>query len=260
MHYTCLQWIFGGLAALLVGMTKTGIPGLGMLVVLFLAWAFGGSNSIGIMLPMLVFADAFAVLWYRRHAQWPILLRLLPWVLAGVAAGAGALYYLTKTPARLALMDVVIGGLVLVMAILNLLEGKLGDRMTPTSPAGTATTGTAAGFATTVSNAAGPIMTIFMAAQKISKEQFMGTIAWYFFVINLVKVPIYWAMNRFTAASLLIDLLSIPGILVGVYLGKWLLPRISQQAFIGVTVVIAIVGGIQLMVPHAWWVALQHLL
>jgi hypothetical protein len=257
MYLTLWQWVFGTIAALLVGMTKTGIPGLGILVVLFLAWAFGGWESISIMLPMLIFADLFAVLWYKRHAQWPILLRLVPWVAAGMAAGAAALWYFSTSPAHKALVNPIIGALVLVMAALHLLEGKLGATLAPKSHAGTAAAGTAAGFATTVSNAAGPIMTLYMAGQQISKEQFMGTIAWYFFLINLAKVPIYAANGMFSAHSLLIDLYCVPAILAGVFLGKWLLPRISQHAFINVSVAFAIAGAVQLMIPKEIW---AHLL
>ncbi len=253
MDLTPLQWLFGGIAALLVGMTKTGIPGLGILVVLFLAWAFDGWNSIGIMLPMLVFADIFAVLWYKRHANWGILVRLLPWVAAGMIGGAAALRYFGQSAATKAMVNPVIGGLVLLMALLHLLERQFGEKLAPRSTAGAAAAGMAAGFATTVSNAAGPIMTMFMAAQRISKEAFMGTIAWYFFTINLCKVPIYAANGLFTRESLLIDLLAIPAILAGVFWGKWLLPRISQQAFDGVTVTFAIAGAIQLTIPQSAW-------
>lgn len=252
-HYTLLQWGYAAVAAVLVGMTKTGIPGLGILVVLFLAWAFGGWNSIGIMLPMLVFADIFAVLWYKRHAQWGILLRLLPWVLVGMAAGAGALFYFGKSDATKALVNPVIGGVVLIMAVLHLLQRQLGEAFAPKSTAGTAGAGVAAGFATTISNAAGPVMTMYMIGQRISKEAFMGTLAWYFFTINLTKVPIFMQAGLFTRESLLIDALAIPAILIGVFWGKWLLPRISQKAFENVTMAFALVGAVQLMVPQLVW-------
>ncbi len=109
MDFTPLQWSLCFIAAVLVGMTKTGIPGLGILVVLFLAWAFGGWTSIGIMLPMLVFADIFAVLWYKRHAQWGILVRLIPWVLVGMIGGTIALRYFGQSDATKALVNPVIG-------------------------------------------------------------------------------------------------------------------------------------------------------
>jgi hypothetical protein len=54
-----------------VGFSKTGIAGLGMLIVPLMANVFAGKASAGALLPMLLFGDVFAVAWYRRHAQWP---------------------------------------------------------------------------------------------------------------------------------------------------------------------------------------------
>ena len=208
--------------------------------------AFHGWNSIGIMLPMLLMGDVFAVVWYQRHAQWGILLRLLPWILVGMAAGAVALHLLGQTDKTKALVDPIIGVLVLVMVALHLLQGRLGQHMTPKSKFGTAATGSAAGFATTISNAAGPIMSLFMAAQELNNEQFMGTIAWYFFSINLLKVPIFAFNHLFTRESLLISLLLFPIILLGAFLGKWMLPRFSEKQFTGLVVALAALGAISL--------------
>ena len=91
MHLELWQWILGGTAALMIGVSKTGVPGIGILVVPLLASVFGGRPSVGIMLPMLILADCFAGVWYRRHAQWDKLVRLLPWVVAGMAIGAATL-------------------------------------------------------------------------------------------------------------------------------------------------------------------------
>lgn len=190
MQFAVWQWLVGGLAALLVGMSKTGVPGVGILTVTLLAQAYGGWNSVGLMLPMLLFGDLFAVAWYRRHAHWGVLVRLLPWVVVGLVLGAVVLHYLGQNAKTKALMNPLIGGLVLLMLGMHFLQGKLGERFAPRSKMGTAGTGVVAGLATTISNAAGPIMTIFLTAQQFAKEQFMGTIAWYFFIINASKVPI----------------------------------------------------------------------
>ena len=92
MHPTVAQWALGGTAALLIGFSKTGMPGVGILVVPMLASAFGGRPSVGTMLPMLIFGDCFAVYWYKQHARWDKLRELIPWVLGGMALGAVALW------------------------------------------------------------------------------------------------------------------------------------------------------------------------
>lgn len=253
-HYALAQWLCVAGAALLVGVSKTGVPGIGILVVPILGWAFGGRLGSGVMLPLLIMGDIFAVAWYRRHAQWDKLVILLPWVVVGMAFGTAALWITgnaehSKDAAK-DITDVVIGSLVLVMLIIHLLRNKLGEKMTPTSPAGVATTGVAAGFATTVSNAAGPVMQMYMTAQKLPKQQFMGTIAWYFLIINCSKFPIYWAMSSLipskpmvTTESLWLNLAAFPVVLVGVYIGKWILPRISQRSFESIVILLTALGA-----------------
>jgi uncharacterized membrane protein YfcA len=136
--------------------------------------------------------------------------------------------------------------IVLVMMALHLARKKLGDRFQPHSPTGRGVTGIVAGFATTVSNAAGPVMNMYMASAEIPKEQFMGTTAWYYLIFNCVKVPVYVALTLANPADAMINghtltfnAVVIPGILVGVYLGKWMLDRISQVLFETVVLVLA---------------------
>lgn len=255
MHLETWQWVLGGAAALFVGISKTGVPGMGILVVPLLAAVFGGRPSVGIMLPMLVVGDVFAVLWYRRHAEWDKLIKLAPWVAVGIGAGAVALQVLGHVKQDKDILNPVIGGLVLAMLIVYVLQGQLGQRLTPKSGVGMAGTGVTAGFATTVSNAAGPVMQIYLAAHKMPKEQFMGTLAWYFFIINLCKVPIYAAISAanpenpmMTRHSLLFNLEVVPIIIIGVFVGKWLLPRISQRLFNDVVLVLAGVAAVKLIV------------
>ena len=255
MHFTAWQWGLGAVAALFVGITKTGIPGAGILVVPLLANAFGGVQALGVMLPMLIFGDCFAVLWYKRHAQWDKILSLLPWVVVGMAVGSGALWAVGHMEGHKGILDKIIGTMVLIMLALYLLQGRLGGRLTPKSRIGTACTGVAAGFATAVSNAAGSIMSIYMAAQQVTKEQFMGTLAWYYFILNLSKVPIYIYLTLdnpakpvYTPHTLLFNLLICPLILVGVFIGKWMLPRISQEAFEKTVLVLAAAASVKLII------------
>ena len=98
-HYELWQWAIGFGAALFVGVSKTGVPGIGILVVPMLAYGFGGRLSIGVMLPMLIMGDMFAVAWYRRHAQWDKLVHLLPWVVVGMVFGTAALAMIGKSKA-----------------------------------------------------------------------------------------------------------------------------------------------------------------
>ena len=79
-----INWILIVICALLIGMSKTGVPGVSMIVVPTLALIFGGKQSTGVLLPILIFADVFAVVYYHRHAQWKYLVQALPWAFAGL--------------------------------------------------------------------------------------------------------------------------------------------------------------------------------
>jgi uncharacterized membrane protein YfcA len=255
MHLELSQWLWGALAAILVGFSKTGIPGVGILVVPILAAAFGGRQSIGIMLPMLIFGDYFAVFWYRRNAQWDKLIGLLPWVVVGLAVGTVMLWQTGLSKSNKDVIGMVIGILVLVMLGLVVLQRILGDRLTPKSKSGAAVTGVTAGFSTMVSNAAGPIMSLYLAALDMPKDQFMGTIAWYFFIINLSKLPVYFILSHFipqepivTKSSMLFNIEMLPVVIVGVFIGRWLLPRMSQKTFDTAILALAAAGALKLVI------------
>ncbi len=255
LPYEAWQLLLGAISAFLIGVSKTGVPGIGILVVPLLATAFGGRASVGTMLPMLIVGDIFAVRWYRQHTQWKRLIELIPWVAVGMVLGALALWRLGEARGGKDLLEPLIGTLVLVMLAIHLLRRRWGDRLTPHSRIGVASTGTAAGFATTVSNAAGPIMGIYMTSLGLPKEQFMGTSAWYYFAVNLSKLPLFILLSLINPArpivtthSLLFNVAVIPVIVAGVYLGRWLLPRIPQRLFDSVVLVLAAVAALKLII------------
>jgi uncharacterized membrane protein YfcA len=233
-----------------VGVSKTGVPGVATPVVPFLAAVFGSRASVGIMVLMLICGDCFAIAWYRRHAQWRQLIGLLPWVLVGMGMGAATLWVMGRFASERDYVGILIGLLVLVMVVLHVLQQRIPAHLTPRSPAGTALTGIAAGFATTTANAAGPVMAIYFLAHRLTKEQFLGTAAWYYFTLNVSKVPVYIALTALhpqdpmiTVHSLTLVLTVAPALVVGALTGRWLLPRLSQQKFDAVVLALSIVSA-----------------
>ncbi len=254
MDLTPIQWYLGGLAAILIGFSKTGMPGAGILVVPMLAAAFGGRASVGVMLPMLLFADLFAVAWYRRHAQWDRLWHVAPWVAVGMIAGTLFLKVMGDAGPSRDRMNLTIGVIVLIMLGINLLRRRVGDRLTPHHPASIAATGSAAGFTTTASNAAGPIMAIYLQGMGLPKAQFMGTTAWFFLIVNAAKLPVFVALSALNPANpiitghtLLANLALCPGILAGVWIGRWFLPRVSQTSFDALVLALAGAAALKLI-------------
>lgn len=241
-----LQWLAMIACAVLIGISKTGIPGAGILAVPLAAMAVGARDSVGLILPMLIFADLFAVGWYRRHAQWLHLGRLLPWTLVGLLVGYGLLKVLNDQ-----WLSPVIGVIVLAMLAIRLrdVRAKLPDPtvVTPPHPVFAPFMGAAAGTTTMLANAAGPVMTLYLLAMRLPKNQFIGTSAWFFFVVNWIKVPFFAQQKLITAASLKTNLLLLPAVAVGAVLGILILNYIPQKLFNSVAMILAAAAAIKLI-------------
>ncbi len=234
-------WLAGGAAAVLSGMAKSGVPGLGILAIPLMAMVLPAKASVGALLPILIIADVFAIALHRRHAQWHQIFRLLPWVAVGMVAAYFALGSMEDRTVRPAL-----GTLVMVMLILEAVRRKLAWDRLPHHPVFSAVTGVAGGFATTLGNAAGPIMNIYLLARGLSKEAFMGTAAWYFFIVNLVKVPIFAFRGMITHDSLVLNAAVSPLVALGAWLGYAFVSRISPRVFLAVVFVLTAVAALHL--------------
>jgi uncharacterized membrane protein YfcA len=231
---TAAQWLLGALCAFAVGVGKMGVPGLGILVVPLMVLTVGDARaSAGWLLPILCTADVFAVIYWRRHAAAGRLFSLAPWVLVGVALGAFAL----RADERI--LRPMIGSVVLVMLTVHLWRRYLARDRTPA--AHPIPYGVAAGFATTIANAAGPVMSLYLLSKRLTKEEFVAMGAWFFFVINLTKVPIYLWHGMITRQSLVFDGLMVPAVVVGAFSGRWVIhhirPALFEALVLGMTVV-----------------------
>ena len=187
--------------------------GLGIMVVPLMVLTVGDARkSAGWLLPMLCMADVFALYYWRRHASAGRLFGLAPWVVAGCVGGAFALSLPEKQIRPL------VGGIVLLM-LLAYLKRRISQSRSSTEVVDVAGApyGVAAGFATTVANAAGPVMSLYLLSKRLPKEEFVATGAWFFFFVNLSKVPIYTYHGSFSATSLLFDALMFPAVLADAY-------------------------------------------
>ncbi len=251
---TAIQWLLAGIAAFIMGVSKTCLPGAGTLGVPLLAIAVGGRQSVGVMLPLLICGDLFALAWYRRHARWDLLLGLAKWVLVGVALGGLTLYWSGKSASAANLSNLIIGGLVLIMLGVHLGRQRWGDLLVPSKSLYRRATGAAAGFATTVSNAAGPVTSLYLASAKIDRTQFLGTSAWFYCIFNLTKVPLFLYLGYkepksalITSHSLLLDLWLLPAMALGAVGGRWLLKAISERLFEDLVLWLAAIASCKLV-------------
>ena len=232
------QWFWVILCALFVGMAKTGVAGVGMLIVPILAATFGGKSSAGILLPMLSMADVFAVSYYHRHAEWKYILKLMPATVAGVLIGVYVGNEVSDQQFKHMMAIIILAGL----AIMIWREKKNAEAI-PHNWVFSSIAGLLGGFSTMIGNAAGAIMSIYFLSMMLPKNSFIGTGAWFFLIINLFKIPFHvysWGtidLNTFT-----LDLAMLPAIMIGAFLGVRIvkfIPEKPYRIFIIVTTALA---------------------
>jgi uncharacterized membrane protein YfcA len=221
------QWMIVLLCAVLIGMSKTGLSGLGLMVVPILASVFGGRPSVGMLLPLLIFADVFAVTWYHRHAEWRHVLRLLPWAFVGILSAVWTGKAISDEMFNRLLAGIVIAGIGLMIW-----QDVRKMKEIPDHWWFSMVLGLLGGFATMIGNAAGPVMALYLLSMRLPKNQFIGTAAWFFFIVNLSKVPFHvLAWGTITRHSFLFDVMMIPAIAAGAFLGIWLVRLIPERAY-----------------------------
>jgi uncharacterized protein len=243
MNLEPVGWLIAVVSALIVGVSKTGLVGIGIVGNIFLTLVLPAKVVTGAVLPLLILGDIVAVLLFRRHANWAQLLRIFPWAALGVALGWLMLGRLDNGA-----INRVVGAIVVIIVILQVLREIRGNLEPPKNPLLAGGVGVAAGISTMIANAAGPIMSVYLLAMKLPKLEFIGTSSWYFLVVNLFKVPFGLNLGIINAQSLLFDLKLVPVVLLGAALGKPILDRINQVWFERIALIFAFFSGLKLLV------------
>lgn len=231
-------------AALGIGVSKSGLPGISLLHVALFAQLFPGIRSTGVVLPMLIVGDLGAVFLFRRHAQWDHVLRTLPPAVVGVVVGWSCM---GRVPAHL--FGPMIGGVVLVLAGLQALRDWRPHlwQAVPHTRGFAWAMGFTAGLTTMLANAAGPVMALYLLAVALPKAQFVGTSAWFFLCINLIKVPFSAQLGLITTSSLGFNALLVPVIFVGLLGGRRLVAGLPQRGFDTLVLAFAVVAAVHLL-------------
>mgnify|MGYP005994341403 CR=1 FL=1 len=237
------QWIFILLAVFLLGLSKSGIKGIGILNVVILAFVFGEKASTGVLLPMLIFADIFAVIYYNRHANWKYIKKLLPWMVVGVLVGVWVGNDISELLFK-RLMAIIIIASVLILFY----NEKRKSSTIPTHIAFSSSAGFLAGFTTMIGNLAGPISNIYFLAIKLPKNEFIGTAAWLFFIINVFKVPFhFFVWKTVTKESLVLNSLLIPAVVLGFFIGVMIVKKISNLNYRKFILIVTTIGALVML-------------
>lgn len=233
------------IAAILIGINKTGIPGLGLVPVIMLVFTFESKLSTGLQLMMLCMADLAAVAWYHKTANWKIIAKLLPAALVGIVIGSCVIHHLDQT-AMMLLMGIVI---LILSGISVIREIWWNDaEKIPSHWSFAICTGLLAGFSTQIANAAGPIMALYLLAMRLPKMEYMGTAAWYFLILNWIKLPIFVYEGRITLESCKADLAMIPFLLIGAVLGIIVLHKMPKKVFNWIIVSLSAVASVYMII------------
>ena len=232
------SWLLVVLGALIVGFSKTALPGAGTLAAGAFALAMPAKESTAALLLLLILGDMTALWVYRREPDWRTLVRLLPSAMVGVLLGVFFFAAVDDTTVR-----VTIGVILLVLVALTVARRLRAQRRTAAEAAapgggtdardggeggsrrGAAATaqgvgyGLLGGFTTMVANAAGPVMSLYLLMMRMPVMTFLGTSAWFFAVINLFKLPFSAGLGLFTRETLAMDALLVPVVLLAAFAG-----------------------------------------
>jgi len=238
------QWLYAALAATCVGISKSGFGAMAIPGILLMTQVMPARESTGVILPMLILADLFAVYAFRKFTVWRLLVKILPAAVLGVVLGW---WLMPLIPAGL--FTPVIGWIILALLLLTILQ-KCSSQLQEIAadhPAVSWPLGLLAGVSTMLANAAGPAMTVYLLASRLPKYEFVGTAAWFFFFINIIKVPFSASLGLITPQTLLFNLILAPAVLIGLFCGKLLLGKINQKAFEWLLIGLSLLGALRLI-------------
>lgn len=234
-------------AAIFVGLSKSAAPGASMVSIAIFAAVLPVKESTGTLLLLLLIGDVIAIRMFRRTANRDMLRRLAPAVFPGIILGAVFVHL-----ADAALFTRVIGIIILALVALHLAtrdrrEQLAGHDAPGAGHAVTISAGAIAGFTSMVANAGGPVMTLYLLRAGLGIHEFLGTSAWFFFLVNLTKLPFSLGLGLLDIDALLLALALAPAILIGALIGRRIIERISKRQFESLVLGLAVIAALKLV-------------
>ena len=227
-HLSAIQWLIAIAAALGLGLSKAGLPGVGLFHVVVFAFLFGARESTGYVLPLLVAGDICAVVALHQHVRWDYVRRMLPPACVGVVVAAVFMSRISDVTFK-----PLIGWIVLSLAMMQAARLRWPNWMgaVPHTRWAVWAIGLLAGGATMLANAAGPVVALYCVAVGLPKFEVVGTLAWFFLIINVFKLPFSAGMGLIRNDTLLLGAILFPAALIGVLGGRWIVHRLPQRVF-----------------------------
>jgi uncharacterized protein len=241
---TPIEWLLAAAAALGVGLSKAGLAGIGLFHVIVFAFLFGARESTGYVLPLLVGGDVCAVIALHQHVRWEYVRRMLPPACIGVVVAALSMSRISD-----AAFKPLIGWIVLALALMQAARLRWPNWMgaVPHTRPAVWVIGLLAGGATMLANAAGPVVALYCIAVGLPKFEVVGTLAWFFLIVNVFKLPFSAGLGLIRADTLLVTAVLVPVVLAGVFSGRWIVHRLPQRVFDVLLIAFAVLAALRLI-------------
>ncbi len=235
-----IVWIT--LAAVVTGFSKFSTGGMGMLILPLMMLAFPGPEALGVIIPLYVITDLMAVIRYRKGVHYGVLMHLLPLAMVGILLGGWLLEEVSVEQ-----FTGMLAGLILFMLALSVwLEYRPAKWMR--YPLVGQAMGLVSGVISTLANAAGPFLSLYLMEQKLDKSAYVATRAWAFMLINLAKIPVLMGIGLLNIETFQASFIGIPGLIVGAIMGAWVMQKMNLSQFRWLIRIMAVLAVVNLMV------------
>jgi uncharacterized protein len=237
-------WLMAGFVAFFIGLSKGGLGGtLAATAAPLMALVMPADLAIGLVLPVLMLGDVFAVLLHWRRWNRKYVYLLLPGAIAGVTIGT---LFITNAPT--AALRVGMGILLLLFTLYRLLERFILKPVVyhPKDWHG-GLAGVIAGFGSSLAHIGGPPVSVYLLMQVVSPQVFIGTSAIFFLILNWIKVPYYLYAGLFDFQLMLSIVWLIPLVPLGTWVGRWAADRVNPYTFERVILVLLAATGLLLI-------------
>lgn len=240
---TATSWMLALAATFLQGFSKAGVKGSEVLSVTLMALALGARQSAGLMVPLLVCGDIFAVIYYHRHARWGYIAKFLPWIIGGILLGVWVGKDLPESTFKWAMAAIILGSVGVM-----LWWDRRKSESVPSHWAFAGSVGMLAGVTTMVGNLAGAFANIYFLALRVPKNEFIGTAAWLFLIINVFKLPFHiWVWETIDVEVLKINAWLVPALFLGLGSGIWLVRRIQEGFYRRLILIMTAIGAVLML-------------
>ena len=244
--------------AFLLGFSKTGVIGLGVVMTPLLVSAFPTGLSLGFVVPLSLLGDSLAIAKYRHKVVLRPLLKALPWGIAGTLFGWQIAAALARAygPAADGKLRVLIGFLMLSVVLLGFYIARHPRMaMAQKTPEGAprvrswyaASLGSFAGIVGMLTNSGGTIWGVYFSSLGLEVKEIIGTVVWCYAIIALVKMPLSANLGFLTLNSIYLNLALTPIVVAGVLVGPSFSSRFDKAKFGTLTRTCALLGSLYMI-------------